>query len=62
MTIIQFLDILVWIPCLREPKHLCHDRGAFGGTAAVTGPDMVRAGRWSSSWYPTSVRPLACAV
>ena len=44
MTTIQFLAILVWIPCLPEPKHLCHERRAFGGTAAVTGPAMVKAG------------------
>jgi hypothetical protein len=62
MTTIQFLDILMWIPCLPEPKHLCHDRRVFGGTAAVTGPAMVKAGRWSNLWYPTRVRPLACAV
>jgi hypothetical protein len=62
MTTVQFLAILVWIPCLPEPKHLCQERRAFGGTAAVTGPAMVKAGRWSRSWYPTHVQLLACAV
>src|SRR5882724_1733864 len=62
MTTIQFLAILVWIPCLPEPKHLCHERRAFGGRGAVTGLAMLKAGRWSSSWYPTSVRPLACSL